>query len=81
MIRILGVTTEVSGERQAYHLTGLKVQPGVILVNEHSEVVPVPAVVLRYRAEGWPEKVWDFTIGIFEKVFSGQLEAAETTSG
>ncbi|KXX76788.1 3-keto-steroid reductase [Madurella mycetomatis] len=80
MIRVLGVTTEVSGERQAYHLTGLKVQPGLSLVDEHSDVVPVPAVVLRYRAEGWPERVWEFTVGVFEKVFSVQSEAAGVTS-
>ncbi|KAK0712790.1 hypothetical protein B0T26DRAFT_618521, partial [Lasiosphaeria miniovina] len=71
---LVGTTAETAGERQAYHLTGLPVGGGerqlgrVVLVDDKSEIVHGTPVLARYRAEGWPERVWEFTVGVFESV-------------
>ncbi|KAK1757996.1 hypothetical protein QBC47DRAFT_373528 [Echria macrotheca] len=68
MMFFLGITPEESGERMAYHLTSSTFAPGVSLLNEHSEVVPGPSILAKYRADGWPDRVWEFTQGVFDKV-------------
>ncbi|KAK3376966.1 hypothetical protein B0T24DRAFT_677819 [Lasiosphaeria ovina] len=79
---LVGTTAETAGERQAYHLTGLPVdggerQPGrAVLVDDKSEIVRGTPVLARYRAEGWPERVWEFTVGVFESVVASASPSA-----
>jgi hypothetical protein len=40
-------------------------------VNEKSEVVTNPAVLEGYMRGGWGERVWDFTVGVWQKALSG----------
>lgn len=83
MMFLMGVDVERAGERGAYLVAGAGAGPGLTeggvgprpagggawLVDDKSEVVAGPVAVLeRYRAEGWPEKIWEFTVGVFERV-------------
>lgn len=83
MMFLMGVDVERAGERGAYLVAGAGAGPGQTeggvgpgpaeggawLVDDKSEVVAGPVAVLdRYRAEGWPEKIWEFTVGVFERV-------------
>jgi len=71
MMFFFGITPRTSGERQVYHLTSSVFQPGVWLLNEHSDVVDAPGVVVRYRESGWPKRAWEFTAGVFERTLQG----------
>ncbi|KAH8598704.1 hypothetical protein B0O99DRAFT_613990 [Bisporella sp. PMI_857] len=71
---ILGVTIEVCGTRQAWILTDGRFNTGGALrTNEKNEIVTGGAgekMLERYRASGLTAKVWDFTLGQFEKATS-----------
>ncbi|KAK1830624.1 3-keto-steroid reductase [Podospora conica] len=74
MMWLMGVDAERAGERGAYLLAGAgpaQAGGGAWLVDDKSEVVAGPAAVSRYIAEGWPERVWEFTVGVFERVLGG----------
>ncbi|KAK0748951.1 hypothetical protein B0T18DRAFT_479163 [Schizothecium vesticola] len=76
MMFLMGVDVERAGERGAYLVAGAGpgagpglAEGGAWLVDDKSEVAAGPVGVLeRYRAEGWPEKIWEFTVGVFERV-------------
>ncbi|KAK3364591.1 hypothetical protein B0T25DRAFT_530588 [Lasiosphaeria hispida] len=65
---VLGANPEVAGERCAYVLTSPTYGPGVWLVNEVGDLVALSGVLSKYKESGWPEKVWGFTLGVFEAV-------------
>ncbi|KAL2197682.1 hypothetical protein P885DRAFT_35645 [Corynascus similis CBS 632.67] len=66
-----GITPEESGERHAWHLTGPEFGEGGRLhpINEHSDEIAPSAmkVVEDYKRDGWPEKVWEYTVRVIEK--------------
>jgi hypothetical protein len=64
---LLGITPEASGERHAYLLTSPMFGPGVWLVDDKSEVVKGSKVLEKYRASGWPERIWEFTLSAFDR--------------
>ncbi|KAL9620347.1 MAG: hypothetical protein Q9160_005146 [Pyrenula sp. 1 TL-2023] len=74
MMSPLAVSAEESGERQAWQMTtGAKVLGegdggGAWLIDYTSEVVAAPKVLEEYRDRGFRERVWDYTVGVFERV-------------
>ncbi|KAK0631035.1 hypothetical protein B0T17DRAFT_590339 [Bombardia bombarda] len=75
---VKGMSPEECAERQVYYLTSdvytARLGQGVVRVDDKSEVFAEegPGGVLgRYREEGWPARVWEFTIGVFERVTGG----------
>jgi hypothetical protein len=46
--------------------------PGTWRVDPESEVVPVDVngVVEKYVEQGWGEKIWEQTVGVFEKALA-----------
>ncbi|OBT81098.1 hypothetical protein VE02_10279 [Pseudogymnoascus sp. 03VT05] len=69
---IFGTTPEECGERQAYHLTSDQFGPGAWRIDNSSEVVTASAgdVFEKYRDGGWPEKIWEHTTAVFERVMA-----------
>ncbi|KAK2774011.1 hypothetical protein FQN53_003875 [Emmonsiellopsis sp. PD_33] len=65
---LFGTSTEESGERHAYHLTSNSFGPGAWCIDTCSDKVTSPGVLAQYRERGWPEKVWDHTLRVFEKI-------------
>ncbi|KAL9105923.1 MAG: hypothetical protein Q9227_008983 [Pyrenula ochraceoflavens] len=70
LLPLIGITAEESGERQAYHLTGLadKAGPGWWLVDKKSEVGASNKVVRGYVEGGKAGEVWRNTVGVLERV-------------
>ncbi|KAK3331106.1 hypothetical protein B0H66DRAFT_467673 [Apodospora peruviana] len=66
---VFGISPEESGERQAYLLMSSSTYgPGTAWrIDKSCEPVTKPAFLARYRADGWPERVWEFTLGVFER--------------
>jgi hypothetical protein len=69
---ILAIPAEESGERQAFHLTSDGFGPGAWRIDPSSERVPYSGkgVVEQYVERGWPEKVWEHTVHVFEKALA-----------
>ena len=61
-----GMEVEECGERQAFHLTTDRYGPGMWRINPSSEPVSAPGVLERYREGSWSERVWGYTMGIFD---------------
>jgi hypothetical protein len=65
---LFGMSAADCGARQAFLLASDKYGPGEVWrINEKSEPVTAPGVLERYRERGWREKVWEYTVGVFEK--------------
>ena len=62
----VGMDVEESGERQAFHLTTDRYGPGMWRINPASEPVSAPGVLERYRDGLWSERVWEYTMGVFD---------------
>jgi NAD(P)-dependent dehydrogenase (short-subunit alcohol dehydrogenase family) len=67
---LFAISTEESGERQAYQLTSDTYGPGALLIGYLSDQVPAPHVLEQYRERGWAEKVWEHTLRVFDKVLA-----------
>ena len=67
MMMLVGMSAEDCGERQAYCLTSETFGPGAHRVSASSDVVSGSSVLDQYREQGWAEKVWDYTLGVFDK--------------
>jgi hypothetical protein len=67
-----GQTSEESGEKQAYHLTSDKFTPGARRVDAGSNEIARQGVLEQYEQEGGPEKVWEHTARVFEKILAAQ---------
>jgi len=71
-----GVTPEECAERQVYQLLDEQFEArkdgrkGCVLLGWQCEVLGGNGVLERYRREGWPARVWDFTEDVFQKVGS-----------
>ncbi|KAH7329940.1 hypothetical protein BKA65DRAFT_508063, partial [Rhexocercosporidium sp. MPI-PUGE-AT-0058] len=68
LMMTIGTSPAESGEMQAFILTADKFGPGVNLVSEKCEESTAPAALARYRDDGWAERIWEHTTGIFDKV-------------
>jgi hypothetical protein len=66
---MFAISSEESGERQAFHLTSDDFGPGAWRINSSSEKVPMSpkCVVEQYVERGWPEKVWEHTMRVFDE--------------
>ncbi len=62
----IGMEVEESGERQAFHLTTDKYGPGMWRINSSSEPVSAPGVLERYREGSWSERIWEYTMSVFD---------------
>ncbi|KAK4935451.1 hypothetical protein LTR10_023497 [Elasticomyces elasticus] len=69
---LAGQTSEESGERQAYHLTSDEFGPGAWRIDAASKEVTNPGVLEQYEQEGGPEKVWDHTSRVFDRILAAQ---------
>jgi hypothetical protein len=67
LVRFLGASALDCGARQAFLLTSDEYGPGALRIDDKSELVTAPGVLGRYREQGWREKVWNYTLGVFEK--------------
>lgn len=65
-----GVSAEESGERNAYCFTNDSFGPGSWRIDNATEKVFSPGVMGSYREHGWPEKIWDYTVHVFERALS-----------
>ncbi|KAF1948162.1 hypothetical protein CC80DRAFT_486539 [Byssothecium circinans] len=74
IIKYFGMAAKESGERHAYELTNDKFVPGSWRVNHLNDVVPDNQVLVQYREDGWGEKIWEFTIGVWEKALAKGVE-------
>ena len=61
-----GMEVKECGERQAFHLTTDRYGPGMWRINSASEPVSAPGVLERYREGSWSERVWEYTMSIFD---------------
>lgn len=62
----VGMEVEESGERQAFHLTTDRYGPGMWRINSSSEPVSAPGVLERYREGSWSERIWEYTMSVFD---------------
>ena len=67
---LFGMSTEASGERQAFLLTSDSYRPGVWRINPSSDRVSAPGVLQRYREDKWQEKIWEHTVCKFDKALA-----------
>lgn len=68
LIWLAGASALDCGARQAFILTRDTFGPGAWRIDQNSEAVTKPGVLERYREQGWPEKVWNHNLSVFEKV-------------
>jgi hypothetical protein len=65
---VLGKSVADCGARQAWVLTTDKFGPGELWrLGKGCQSVDAPGVLVKYREDGWKEKVWEHTEGVFEK--------------
>ncbi|PVH95204.1 hypothetical protein DM02DRAFT_691233 [Periconia macrospinosa] len=74
IIKYFGMAARESGERHAYELTSDAFVPGCWRVDHLNEVVPDNQVLVQYRKAGWGEKIWEFTVGVWEKALAKGVE-------
>ncbi|KAF4219099.1 hypothetical protein CNMCM8980_010048 [Aspergillus fumigatiaffinis] len=67
---IFGMSAEDSGERQAFHLTSNRYSPGAWRISPKSDEISTLGVLEQYRERGWPEKVWEHTLRVFDKALA-----------
>jgi hypothetical protein len=68
LMLIVGIDAKGCGERQVFYLTSDKFGPGrAWRINDKSEEVAAPGALAKYREGSWMERIWKFTIAIFEK--------------
>ena len=72
IMRLFAVSVQDSGERQAFHLTSDRYGPGAWRIDDQSEQVLAAGVLEKYREREWPEKIWEHTVRIFEKVLANE---------
>jgi hypothetical protein len=73
-IRHFGMAVKESGERHAYYLTSDMFGPGSWRVNKESEIVPDNSTLKDYQNRGWAEKIWDYTIRVWDKALAADAE-------
>ncbi|RYP68901.1 hypothetical protein DL770_008359 [Monosporascus sp. CRB-9-2] len=66
----IGMTPNEAGERQVYHFTSDRYSPGAWRVHQNSEPLPATKALKHYEANGWPEKIWAFTISTWDKALA-----------
>lgn len=67
---IFGMSAEDTGERQAFHLTSDRYSPGAWRISPKSDQISAPGVLEKYRERGWPERVWEHTLRVFDKALA-----------
>ena len=75
IIKYFGMAAKESGERHAYELTSDKFGPGSWRVSHLNDIVPDNKVLVEYRESGWGEKIWEFTLGVWEKALANGVES------
>lgn len=70
VIRYFGMNINESGERHAFHLTSNTFEPGSWRVDRHCNVLPDNQILEDYRARGWMEKAWTFTLATWDKAIT-----------
>jgi hypothetical protein len=67
LMLIIGIEAEDCGDRQAFYLTDEKFGSGhAWRIDDKSEAVIAPGVLAKYCERNWIERIWEFTIGVFE---------------
>lgn len=71
LMRLFGMSPLDCGARQAFLLTSDTYSPGQVWrINDKSEPVTKPGALEIYREQGWREKVWNYTTGVFDKALA-----------
>ncbi|KAI9687174.1 MAG: hypothetical protein M1822_002585 [Bathelium mastoideum] len=73
LAHLFGTSLEESGERQLFHLTNDGFGLGAWRVGYLSDPAPSNRVLAEYIEKGWPEKVWDHTIHVFDRVSAAEF--------
>lgn len=69
--RVLGISILDCGARNAWILTNEEYGPGQLWrVGENCEPAKGSVVLERYRERGWRDRVWEYTVGVFERVLA-----------
>lgn len=63
---IIGMSPEECGERQVFYLTNDTLTPGAWCISASSDTVSGPKFLDQYRAQLWPEKIWEHTLRVFD---------------
>lgn len=66
----MGMSPKEAGERQTYHLTSDVYGPGSFRVSKSSDVVPDNEALLSYRADGWVDRAWQFTLATWTRALA-----------
>ena len=66
----MAVDAKKTGERMAYLLTNVGFGPGAWRLDQSSDRIEAPGVLEGYREGGWREKVWEHTVGVFDKALA-----------
>ena len=72
----VGMEVEECGMRQAFHLTTNKYGPGMWRIDSSSEPVTASRVLERYREGSWSERIWVYTMGIFDTALAVGSDSA-----
>ncbi|CAI6341283.1 unnamed protein product [Periconia digitata] len=75
IITCFGMSAKESGERHAYELTNDNFVAGSWRVNRLNEIVPDNQVLIDYREGGWGDKIWEFTVGVWEKALTKDVQS------
>lgn len=65
-----GISVEECGERQAFLLMTNRYGPGACRITSSSEQVMTPGVLQRYREGSWSDRIWEYTMRIFDTALS-----------
>ncbi|KAI1078797.1 hypothetical protein F5B20DRAFT_192781 [Whalleya microplaca] len=66
----IGMSPKESGERQAFHLTSSQYTPGSWRISSRSDIIPANKALKYYEDNGWTEKIWEFTEGVWDKALN-----------
>lgn len=67
LMLIVGIEAEDCGDRQAFYLTDDRFVSGQAWrIDDRSEAVMAPGVLAKYGEGGWMERIWEFTMGVFD---------------
>ena len=69
---VFGMEAKECGDRQAFLLTTDKYGPGSWRIDSSSQEVSTPGVLQRYNEGGWKERIWEHTLGVFDKARDGE---------
>ncbi|KAI2629581.1 hypothetical protein GGR54DRAFT_635763 [Hypoxylon sp. NC1633] len=72
----IGMSPKEAGEREAFHLTSSKYTPGSWRISSRSDIVPTNDALKYYKDNGWAEKIWEYTNGVWDEALVSENSMA-----